>query len=107
MAKPPLLPFRDEGRLAFGTRVRGRPGGDQVPRPVFSCSSSIFFDASALVSSSSTSSPASSARVWRYERWAPVIGSSPVTQLSGSLMVLLSSARSAVRLSVIRVLLYG
>ena len=55
--------------------------------PVFSRSSSIFIDASALVRSSPTSSPTLRASVWRYESWAPVIGSSPVAQSAGSLIL--------------------
>src|SRR3954469_24799117 len=45
------------------------------------------FDASALVTSPGGSSPASRASVSRYDAWAPVIGSSPVTQSSGSFCV--------------------
>src|SRR4051812_10059967 len=71
------------------TSATARGNLDQgSPRPVLWRSSSIFLDASALVRSSSTSSPASVARVFRYDSWAPVIGSSPVVQSSGSLIVL-------------------
>src|SRR5205814_632963 len=69
-------------------------------RPVFSCRSSIFFDASAFVMSSLTCSRASSASVCRYERCAPVIGSSPVVQSSGSFFRLDPSS-SCVRRSTI------
>src|SRR5437764_8986740 len=55
-----------------------------LPRPVFRCSSSIFFEASALVQFSLNSSPASRQSVCRLERCGPVIGSSFVTQSSGS-----------------------
>lgn len=58
--------------------------GPRFPRPVFCCSSSIFFDASAFVQSSLNSSPASRQSVWRYERCGPVIASSFVTHSSGS-----------------------
>ena len=36
-----------------------------LPRPVFPCKASIFFEASALVSEGSNSSPASSDKVFR------------------------------------------
>src|SRR4051794_37647259 len=57
-------------------------------------------DASALVRFSSKSTWASSLSVFRYERCAPVIGSSPVTQSSGSFSMLPVSAPAWVRLSV-------
>ena len=46
--------------------------------------SSILFDASAFVRLSSNCSPVSLQRVSRYDRWAAVIGSSPVFHSSGS-----------------------
>ena len=46
-------------------RFRREAAAGYLPRPVLSCSSSIFLEASALVSSSSTSTPASSASVCR------------------------------------------
>src|SRR5688500_72528 len=45
-------------------------------------------DASASLSDGSNSSLASSLKVFRYEAWAPVIGSSPVVQSEGSFSVL-------------------
>src|SRR5437879_5344815 len=67
-------------------RARERRGYIEVylPRPVFACNSSIFFEASALVSLSLKCSPASRQSVCRYERCGPVIGSSPVVHSSGS-----------------------
>src|SRR5215467_11018393 len=55
-----------------------------MPRPVFCCNSSIFFEASALVQFWLNSSLASRQSVWRYDRCGPVIGSSFVTHSSGS-----------------------
>jgi hypothetical protein len=62
--------------------------------------SSISFDASALVRLSLNSSgvPACSQRVFRYDAWAPVIGSSPETHSSGSFRVL-SAAGLLVRIA--------
>jgi hypothetical protein len=57
--------------------------------PAFSRMSSISFDACAFVRFSSKASLcACSHKVFRYEAWAPVIGSSPDTQSSGSFSVL-------------------
>jgi len=80
--------------LLLGPSVPARP------RPVFCCSSSMRLDASAFVRLSSKDSWASSESVFKYERCAPVIGSSPVTHSSGSFAMLLFSASCCVRLSV-------
>ena len=66
----------------------GRGAWFEVPRPVRACSSSMRLEASALLSVSSNSSPASWESVCRDEACAPVIRSSPVTQSSGSFSVL-------------------
>ena len=56
-----------------------------LPRPVFSCNSSMRLDASALLSVSSNGSLACSDNVFKYDFCAPVIASSPVAQSSGFL----------------------
>jgi hypothetical protein len=60
-----------------------RWGPGAVLRPVCCCSASVRSDAWALVSVSSIGSWASSQSVFKYERCAAVIGSSPVIQSSG------------------------
>ena len=58
-----------------------------------------FFDASALVQFSLYSSPASRQSVCRYERCGPVIGSSFVTQSSGSFLGLSDAGGTSASLS--------
>src|SRR5687768_1890470 len=84
----PATPYLGLAPSTLGRRepVEGR-GQTHLRRGDLSRSSSMRCDACALVRFSSTASPDSLANVSRYERCAPVIGSSPVFQSSGFLMV--------------------
>jgi hypothetical protein len=73
MWRPPARRFLQAGRVYW-------------PRPVRSCNRSICLAASAFVSRSGGSSPASWDSVCRYDRCAAVSGSSPVFQSSGLLI---------------------
>src|SRR3569833_1005749 len=70
-------PPRRRGSSSLNFWKPGRDRQSWRPRPVFACSSSIRFDASALLRARSKSSWASSESVFRYDDW--VTGDEPMT----------------------------